>query len=268
MDVEVEQPLAHLISHMLSGVTAQIAIKVYGDDLDTLAKLAEQIKAAIAGRAGRDPPAIEPIRRGGRAAHPPAARRPGLLRREPRRTSAEFVADRAAGRGRVAGARGPAAVRPAWCGWRSRTAPTTPTSAELRLDLPDGSGQVQLDRTGRHPPLTGGDAGANQVNRENVRRRIVIRCNAQGRDLAGVVADIQQRGRANGADAGGLLRRVRRAVREPAAGDAADRRPGRASRCVGMFVVLYAAVPVGADRAADPQRPADGVHRRRAGAGR
>ena len=36
VDVEVEQPLAHLISHMLSGVTAQIAIKVYGDDLDTL----------------------------------------------------------------------------------------------------------------------------------------------------------------------------------------------------------------------------------------
>ena len=37
--------------------------------------------------------------------------------------------------------------------------------------------------TGRHTPPTGGDAGANQVNRENVRRRIVIRCNTQGRDL-------------------------------------------------------------------------------------
>ena len=38
MDVEVEQPLAHLISHMISGSTAQIAIKLYGDDLDTLEK--------------------------------------------------------------------------------------------------------------------------------------------------------------------------------------------------------------------------------------
>ena len=39
VDIEAEQPLAHLISHMLSGVTAQIAIKVYGDDLDRLQKL-------------------------------------------------------------------------------------------------------------------------------------------------------------------------------------------------------------------------------------
>ncbi len=54
VDIEVEQPLAHLISHMLSGVNAQIAIKVHGDDLDTLLATAERIKAAIAERAGRD----------------------------------------------------------------------------------------------------------------------------------------------------------------------------------------------------------------------
>ena len=49
LDVEIEQPLAHLISHMISGSTAQIAIKLYGDDLDTLEKTANQIKSAIAG---------------------------------------------------------------------------------------------------------------------------------------------------------------------------------------------------------------------------
>ncbi len=47
VDVEVEQPLQHLISHMLSGVTAQIALKVHGDDLDTPRQTAEQIKTAI-----------------------------------------------------------------------------------------------------------------------------------------------------------------------------------------------------------------------------
>ncbi len=40
-------------------------------------------------------------------------------------------------------------------------------------------------------PQTGGDAGANQVKRDNVRRRIVIRCNALGRDLKSVVTDIK-----------------------------------------------------------------------------
>ena len=44
----VEQPLSHLISHMLSGVKAQVGIKLYGDDLVLLRKNAEQIKEAIA----------------------------------------------------------------------------------------------------------------------------------------------------------------------------------------------------------------------------
>ena len=44
VEKEVEQPIAHLISHMLSGVTAQIAIKLYGDDLDTLRATAQRIR--------------------------------------------------------------------------------------------------------------------------------------------------------------------------------------------------------------------------------
>ena len=63
---------------------------------------------------------------------------------------------------------------------------------ELRLDLPDGREQVRLKDLADVTPMTGGDAGANQVKRENVRRRIVIRCNALGRDLASVVGDIQK----------------------------------------------------------------------------
>ena len=44
----VEQPLAHLISHMLSGVKAQVGIKLYGDDLDVLRSKAKEMEAAIA----------------------------------------------------------------------------------------------------------------------------------------------------------------------------------------------------------------------------
>jgi len=42
-----EQPLAHLISHMISGVKAQVGIKLYGDDLDTLRRNAGSIEAVI-----------------------------------------------------------------------------------------------------------------------------------------------------------------------------------------------------------------------------
>ncbi len=44
----VEQPISHLISHMLSGVKAQIGIKLYGEDLDVLRRKANEVKEAIA----------------------------------------------------------------------------------------------------------------------------------------------------------------------------------------------------------------------------
>jgi HME family heavy-metal exporter len=65
-----------------------------------------------------------------------------------------------------------------------------PRLGELRIDLPTGTGQVRLKDVADIPEAAG---GPNQINRENVRRRAVIRCNTAGRDLAGVVADIEQR---------------------------------------------------------------------------
>lgn len=59
VETEVEQPIAHLISHMLSGVTAQIAIKLYGDDLEVLREEAEHIKEAIETIEGIAPPIVE-----------------------------------------------------------------------------------------------------------------------------------------------------------------------------------------------------------------
>ncbi|MHC4879855.1 MAG: efflux RND transporter permease subunit, partial [Planctomycetota bacterium] len=61
VDIEIEQPLAHLISHMVSGVYAQIAIKIYGDDLNELQRLTEQVKTTIQSIDGITKPVIEPI---------------------------------------------------------------------------------------------------------------------------------------------------------------------------------------------------------------
>jgi HME family heavy-metal exporter len=59
----------------------------------------------------------------------------------------------------------------------------------LRIDLPDNRGQVEL---GKIADIEEG-AGPNAINRENARRRIVIRCNTKDRDLASAVREIQQR---------------------------------------------------------------------------
>ncbi|MFO0930245.1 MAG: efflux RND transporter permease subunit [Gemmataceae bacterium] len=60
---------------------------------------------------------------------------------------------------------------------------------ELRIDLPDGRGQVKLSDLADVGPAI----SATGINRENARRRLVVRCNARGRDLAGVVDDLRRR---------------------------------------------------------------------------
>jgi Cu/Ag efflux pump CusA len=187
VDVEAEQPLAHMISHMLSGVNAQVAIKVYGDDPDTLRATAERVKKVVATVPGVTPPLIEPIRQ---ADELHVRLRPDDLAYHG--VSRAYVADflRTALQGEP--------VSQVLDGQRrfdlvvrldeaSRTDYTH--LGELRIDLPDNRGQVRL----KDLADVGEGTGPNAVNRENARRRIVIRCNTQGRDLAGVVADIRKR---------------------------------------------------------------------------
>ncbi|MBZ4329494.1 efflux RND transporter permease subunit [Corallococcus sp. AS-1-12] len=57
--VTIGQPLSHRIDHMLSGTRANIALKVYGDDLDQLRTLAEQVKKVAETTAGAVDVAIE-----------------------------------------------------------------------------------------------------------------------------------------------------------------------------------------------------------------
>ena len=188
VDFEAEQPMAHLISHMLSGVTAQIAIKVFGDDLDELKKLATRIRNAISDVPGLTTPVIDPQETVDELHIIPRAddlARYGLSRR----TVARFI--ETAMKGEV--------ISQVLEGQRRfdlivKLNATHRTDyhllGELRIELPNGKGHVRLKDIADIPQ---GAGGQNQINRDNVRRRAVIRCNTQGRDLASVVSDIQTR---------------------------------------------------------------------------
>ncbi len=191
VDIEVEQPLAHLISHMVSGVYAQIAIKIHGDDLDTLLTLADQVKTSIADISGVTPPIVEPVqmtpelhiqlRGDDLAMH-------GLTR--------QYVASvlQTALQGKV--------VSQVLDGQRRfdllvRLEEAYRTDyanlGRLRIDLPHQEGQSERGQIELREVATISEGvGPNSVNRENARRRIVIRCNTEGRDLASAVAAIQR----------------------------------------------------------------------------
>ncbi|WP_164102965.1 efflux RND transporter permease subunit [Candidatus Laterigemmans baculatus] len=187
VDIEVEQPLAHLISHMLSGVYAQIAIKIFGDDLYTLQQIAGEVQATIDEIPGLTPPVIEPMRQ-----------TPELHIR----LRADELAFHGVTRGYVADVLQTAlqgeVVSQVLEGQRrfdllvrleDRYRTDYANLGQLRIDLPGDRGQIELSELAD----IGEGMGANALNRENARRRMVIRCNTQDRDLASAVGEIRQR---------------------------------------------------------------------------
>lgn len=185
--IEAEQPLSHLISHMLSGVKAQVGIKLYGDDLDQLRDLAGDVRDAITDIPGVTPPIIDPQERVDElhvVLRPDELAFFGLSR--------EYVADF------VETALKGEAVSQVLEGQRRfdlvikldepyRSDPYN--LGELRLELPDNRGQIRLRELADFPASA---SGPNLINRENVRRRQTIRCNVSGRDLASTVVEIEK----------------------------------------------------------------------------
>lgn len=185
IEYEVEQPLAHLISHMLSGVSAQIAIKIYGEDLDILRAKAQEVKSAIQEVKGIAPPVVEPQQLIPQWRIELDREKLAMYQITPGYVNSLI---QTALQGRV--------VSSVLEGGRSFDL-VVRLKDEVREDLhhldrlaismPDGS-QIPLKNIAK---LYEG-AGPNTISREEVQRRITIRVNTTDRDLGSVVADIRQ----------------------------------------------------------------------------
>ena len=178
----VGQPISHRLDHVLSGVRAQIALKVYGDDLDTLRGLAADLRTRLAQVPGLTDLQIEKqvlipqikihvdydkVARYGVA--------PGtLLRSLQHMVEGERVTQIVEGNRRFdlvvrlpEKDRGLHALQ------------------SLMIETPTGAVPLSSLAT-----IEDGD-GPNQVSRENARRRIVLSANTDGRDMAQVIAEIR-----------------------------------------------------------------------------
>lgn len=186
--VSIGQPIQHRIDHLLSGVTAQVAMKVFGPDLDILRQKAQEVAAVVSTVPGVADLQVEPqvlieipqlninIKR-------EAASRYGLTVQD----ISHFI----------------------------ETAFNGEVVSQVILEqrqydlvvLIDDENRGKIDRienlriatpAGPNVPLkrvadvTVG-LGPNTINRENVSRRIVIQSNVQNRDLGSFVEEVQER---------------------------------------------------------------------------
>jgi HME family heavy-metal exporter len=184
--ISIGQPISHRIDHLMSGVRAQIALKIRGDDLVTLRSLAADLRERLSKVPGLVDLQIEKqvlipqVRI--RIDYAAAARygvAPGsLLRTLERMIEGEKIGQIIEG--------GEAGSRRFDLVLRLPDAARGPHAlADLPIETP--LGHVPLAKLAQ---IEEGD-GPNQISRENAHRRIVISANAEGRDLAAVIADIR-----------------------------------------------------------------------------
>jgi Cu/Ag efflux pump CusA len=169
---------------MLSGTRANIAVKVFGDDLGTLRRLGERVRQAMEGVSGvadlsleqqMDVPFVRFI------LNRPAIARFGLRPGDVAEAIETSFAGATVGRVFDRGTAFDLVVKfdPSASGDFERI-------ADLPVDTPGGATvPVRMLADVRR------EQGPNMVLRENVQRRIVISCNVAGRDLGSVVRDIR-----------------------------------------------------------------------------
>jgi HME family heavy-metal exporter len=181
--VEIGQPISHRIDHMLSGVRSQVAIKIFGEDLDTLRGQAEVLRAKLAAIPGLADLAVEKqvlapqikVRIDYAAAAQYGVPTPQILATLQSLVEGEKVTQIVEGNRRFA-----LVVR------LPESARSVEGLGRILLETPNG--RIPLSRIAT---IEDSD-GPNQISRDDGKRRIVLSANAQGRALSEIVSDIRK----------------------------------------------------------------------------
>ena len=180
------QPIATRVDELLSGVRAQLAIKLFGPDLDGLAEKGREIETLVKGVEGTRGVAMEQI--AGEAQLTVRPDRDALARYGiPVNQVMELVADAVGGvsAGQVirGNERYDIYVRLA-----EEHRESVEAMRKLILQAPNGA-WVRLGDVAK----VAIESGPPQIRRDDVQRRVVIQSNVEGRDMGGLVAELRQR---------------------------------------------------------------------------
>jgi cobalt-zinc-cadmium resistance protein CzcA len=179
------QPIATRVDELISGVRAQLAIKIFGDDLDTLARLGLAVEQTIRGLPGARDVQTEQV-----------LGQPQLLIRINRTAVARLGLNVEDVQDVIRTAIGGASAGQVFEGQRRfdvfvRYAEPFRASAQdvaRALVTTPGGAQVPLGQVSVIEEVV----GPKQISREANQRRIVVQANVEGRDLGGFVAEAQQ----------------------------------------------------------------------------
>jgi HME family heavy-metal exporter len=178
----IGQPIGHRLDHMLSGVRAEIALKITGDDLDTLRTLAEGMQQRLAAIPGLTDLQVER-----------QVRVPQLQVAVNHERAALYGVSAASVAEALQSLSGGQVVSQVVDGARR-------FDVVLRLGDADRTGAglaaVMIEAPGGRVPLSllaelRDTDGPNQILRENGRRRIVVLANTDGSDMAAIIARIR-----------------------------------------------------------------------------
>ncbi len=200
---EFTQPIQMRTNELISGVRSDVAVKVYGDNLDQLTRLASRVERVLRGVPGAEDVKAEQVT--GLplltiTPDPAALARYGLNPGDVQDTVATAIGGSVAGQLIEGDRRFDLVVR---LPESLRQDPAV--LADLPIPLPestsiDESSRVAAGANGgpRTVPLrevakTQVERGPNQINRENGKRRVVITANVRERDLGGFVGDLRTR---------------------------------------------------------------------------
>ena len=184
VNIEIGQPISHRIDAMLSGTKANIAIKLFGNDLNKLYNIGGQIKEAIQGIDGiADLTFEQQIERPQLQIKP---KRDMLAKYGiPLPEFSEFINVALSGK----------VVSQVYEGGKVFDL-TVKVHDDDKANM-EQIGNLMIDANGQKVPLHYVAeilplVGPNTISRENVQRKIVVSANVAGRDLNGVVKDIQK----------------------------------------------------------------------------